>query len=225
MPGGAARIPRSSSTAANPFCAIQSDRPSSRTAACSGPCRSSADVVMTTSAPASRCLATSAGSSTPVVAASAERTRPRSSAIHVRGSRPSVGLERPTPDTTASLSGSMSGCRNRLKSTSPSAPASSSRSAISPIELKCGLSLTATGTVTASLTRVRTSMWRCSTSRPGMCQVAREIVDVQLDRGRTGILHQPGVGPAQPAPGAHAVEAADHRGRRRRPSARSSRLT
>jgi len=41
--------------------------------------------------------------------------------------------------------------------------------ATSPTELKCGLSLTATGTVTASLTRDRMSMCRCSTSRPVMC--------------------------------------------------------
>lgn len=38
----------------------------SKTAACAGPCRSSADVVMTTSARAKRYLATSAASSTPV---------------------------------------------------------------------------------------------------------------------------------------------------------------
>ena len=37
------------------------------------------------------------------------------------------------------------------------------------IELKCGPSLTATGTLTASLTRLRTSMWRCSTSLPAIC--------------------------------------------------------
>ena len=37
--------------------------------ACSGPCRSNDDVVITTSAPASRYAATSAESSTPVLAA------------------------------------------------------------------------------------------------------------------------------------------------------------
>ena len=46
----------------------------------------------------------------------------------------------------------MSGCRKRLNSTRPSAPASSRRSAISPVELKYGPSFTATGTLTAALT-------------------------------------------------------------------------
>src|SRR5664279_1687254 len=107
---------------------------------------------MTTSAPASRYFATSAESSTPVVAASDARTRPLSSAIHVRGNRDSAGVDRPTEATTARASESMSGWRKRLNSTSPSAPASSNRSAISLVELKCGLSLTATGTDTVSLT-------------------------------------------------------------------------
>ena len=96
-----------------------------------------------------------------------------------------------------------------MNSTSASAPASSSRSAISPVELKYGLSLTATGTLTASLTRVRTSTCRCSTSRPEMSRVAGEVVDVQLDRGSAGILHRPGI--VGPAAGRDAVEAADHR--------------
>jgi hypothetical protein len=70
-----------------------------------------------------------------------------------------------TPVVTASASGSTSGWRKRLKSTSPLAPARSRRIAISPVELKCGLSLTATGTETASLTCWRISTWRSSTSR------------------------------------------------------------
>ena len=86
----------------------------------------------------------------------------------MRGSVPSAGLERPTSCTIAIRSGSMSGCRNLLNSTNASAPASSRRTAISPMALKYGLSLTATGTLTASLTRTRTSTVRCSTSRPEM---------------------------------------------------------
>ena len=48
---------------------------------------------MTTSAPASRYFTTSSPDSTPVVAASEQATWRRSSAIHVRGSRPSCGVE------------------------------------------------------------------------------------------------------------------------------------
>ena len=73
----------------------------------------------------------------------------------MRGSRPSAGLDSPNGAVTVSVSGSMSGCRNRLNSTRPSAPAPSSRSAISPVELKYGLSFTATGTLTTALTVVR----------------------------------------------------------------------
>src|SRR5450755_105777 len=152
--GGTESIPRSSSTDWNPLRVIHADSPSSSTVACSGPWRSSAEAVITTSAPASRYFATSAWSSTPVVAASAARTLPRSSAIHVRGNPASTGLESATEEgTAASVSRSISGCRKRLNRTSASAPASSSRSAISPAELKYGPSLTATGTVTAPLTR------------------------------------------------------------------------
>ena len=61
------------------------------TVACSGPWRSSAEAVITISAPASRYLATSGESSTPDVAASAARTPPRSSAIHLCGSSASTG--------------------------------------------------------------------------------------------------------------------------------------
>ena len=76
------------------------------------------------------------------------------------------GLERSMLGRVVSVSGSISGCRNRLKSTSASAPASSSRSAISPTELQNGPSFTATGTLTAALTCATTSMVRSSTSRP-----------------------------------------------------------
>ena len=103
----------------------------------------------------------------------------------------------------------MSGWRKRLKRTSPSAPASSSRNASSPVELKYGASLTATGTVTASLTRAKMSRWRCSTSRPEVCGSPGQVVDVQLDRGRAGVLHRHGV--VGPTARRDAVEAADHR--------------
>ncbi len=111
---------------------------------------------------------------------------PRNRAIQVRARRASAGLERFTLGRTTSCSGSISGCRKRLNSTSASAPASSRRRAISPGELKKGLSLTATGTVTAALTRSRMSIWRCSTSRPEISGLTGEVVDVQLDRGRAG---------------------------------------
>jgi hydrogenase maturation protein HypF len=42
----------------------------------------------------------------------------------------------------------------------------------------------------------------------GEVRVAGDVVDVQLDRGRAGILHRPGVG--RPAAERDAVEAADH---------------
>jgi hypothetical protein len=152
-----------------PLRSIHSHSPSSSTEAYSGPCRSSADAVITTSAPASRYLISSVEPSTPVVAASDAPIRPCSNVIHVSGSRASAARDNDVPGATASVSGSMSGCRNRLNSTSPSAPARSRRRAISAVALKYGLSFTATGTVTASLTRARMSRWRCSTSRPETC--------------------------------------------------------
>ncbi len=58
-------------------------------------------------------------------------------------------------------------------------------------------------------------MWRCSTSRPGDVRVAGQVVDVQLDRGRAGVLHRACV--VGPAAGRDAVEAGDHRDARPRP--------
>src|SRR5690349_24038377 len=86
-------MPRTAATDGYPLRAIQPDRPSSRTAACPGPCRISADAVITTSAPASRYLITSAGPSTPVVAARETLRCRRRMEIQVRGSRASAGLE------------------------------------------------------------------------------------------------------------------------------------
>ena len=86
----------------------------------------------------------------------------------------------------------MSGCRKRLNSTSPSAPAWSSRSAISPVELKYGLSLTATGTVTAPLTGQDLDVPLLDVAA-GDVRVAGHVVDVQLDRRGAGILHRRGV--------------------------------
>src|SRR4029077_20953227 len=80
------------------------------TAAYSGPCRSSADAVITTSAPASRYLISSVEPSTPVVAASDAPIRPCSNVIHVSGSRASAARDNDVPGATASVSGSMSGC-------------------------------------------------------------------------------------------------------------------
>ena len=74
--------------------------------------------------------------STPVLAASEARIRPCSNAIHVSGKRVSAGVDSATVRTVPSVSGSMSGCRNRLNSTSPSAPAASSRCAMSAVALK-----------------------------------------------------------------------------------------
>jgi hypothetical protein len=93
---------------------------------------------------------TSPGFSTPVVAASDAFTRPRNRAVQVSGRRISAEVDKVTLGAIAMVSGSMSGCRNRLNSTRPSAPASSRRCAISPVELKKGLNLTATGIVTAA---------------------------------------------------------------------------
>ena len=64
---------------------------------------------ITTSAPASRYLTTSAGPSTPLVAASEARTCLRSREIQVRGSLASAGLDSSTRCTTARVSVSMSG--------------------------------------------------------------------------------------------------------------------
>ena len=122
---------------------------------------------------------------------------------------PPIGWERRTPETTASVSGSMSGCRNRLKSTSPSAPASSSRSAISPVELKYGRELDRHRHGHRVLdARQDVEVALLDVAAGGM-RVAREVVDVQLDRGGAGVLHRPGV--VGPAARRDAVEAADHR--------------
>ena len=61
---------------------------------------------------------------------------------------------------------SMSGCRNRLNMTSPSAPAAASRSIMLPGAEKNGSTLTATGMSMASLTAETISMWRSSISGP-----------------------------------------------------------
>lgn len=102
-------------------------------------------------------MISSTGPSTPVVAASEAPIRPCSNVIHVSGSRTSAARDNRIPGATANVSVSMSGCRNRLNNTSPSAPARSSRRAMSAVALKYGLSFTATGMVTASLTRARMS--------------------------------------------------------------------
>ena len=125
-------------------------------------------MVITASAPASRYAATSAHVSTPVVAASEQRTFPRSSRIQARASDASPGDDSRNPVETVNVSGSMSVCRNRLNSTSPSAPAWSSMVAISPGELKYGPILTATGIRTAALTARRISVYRRSASRAGI---------------------------------------------------------
>ena len=84
----------------------------------------------------------------------------------------------------------MSGCRKRLNSTSPSAPASSSRSAISPVELKYGLSLTATGTLTTALTVLEDVDVALLDVAAGKLRITGEVVDVQLDRGGAGLLQR-----------------------------------
>ena len=84
-----------------------------------------------------------------------------------------------------------------MNSTSPSAPASSSRIAISPIELKCGLSFTATGTDTASLTCAQDLDVPVLDVAPAGVRVAGHEVDVELDRRGSGILHR--AGEARPA--------------------------
>jgi hypothetical protein len=134
---------------------IQSSRPSSRTRACNGPWRSSDDVVITTSAPPSRQAATSAAESTPDEAAREQLTSPCRRLIQARDSAASAGTESRNPAETVNVSGSMSVCRNRLNSTSPSAPAWSSTVAIWPSELKYGDSFTATGIETTALTAER----------------------------------------------------------------------
>jgi hypothetical protein len=151
-------MPRSSLTEANPLRSPHSTSPPRRTPACAGPCRSSDDVDITTSAPASRYAATSAALSTPVDPASEHATFPRSRLIHDRGSVPSAGCDSRNPVDTVNVSGSMSVCMNLLNSTRPAAPAWSSRTAISPNELKNGATFTATGTPATALTVVRTSM-------------------------------------------------------------------
>ena len=81
-------------------------------------------------------LITSSAVSTPVVAASEASIRSCSTAIQVRGSLPSMADESDTPDSTVTRSRSMSGCRNRLNSTSASAPTASSRTAMLPTDEK-----------------------------------------------------------------------------------------
>ena len=56
-------------------------------------------------------------------AASEALTRPASSAIQVRGSLASAGLDSSTPAVMSNFSGWMSGCMKRLNKTRPSAPA------------------------------------------------------------------------------------------------------
>ena len=90
--------------------------------------------------------------------------RPDSAAIHVSGRRASAGEDSHTPGSTCIVSTLMSGCRNRLNITRASAPAASRRVAILPRAEKNGESLTATGTLTASLTAWTISTWRSSTS-------------------------------------------------------------
>ena len=109
IPGGTASSPRSSSTAAKPFSSIQLDRPSSSTAACSGPWRSSAEAVITTSAPARRYLATSAEVSTPVVAAS-ERSHPS-----VQERDPGARQPAPRPGWRARPAGRRRASRDRCR--------------------------------------------------------------------------------------------------------------
>ncbi len=95
---------------------------------------------------------TSAAVSTPDVAASEAAVRLRKVAIHARGRWLSSELDSVTPGSTDSVLMSMRGCRKRLNSTRPSAPASISRNAKLPTLEKCGDSFTATGTSTAPVT-------------------------------------------------------------------------
>ena len=77
----------------------------------------------------------------------------------------------------------MSGCRNRLNRTSALVPAWSSRKAISPVELKWGLSFTATGMVTLVLTVVEDVDVPLLDIVAGDVWITGHVVDVQLDRG------------------------------------------
>ena len=99
--GRHSKHPAQSSTAANPLRAIQSDRPSSSTVAYSGPRRSSAEAVITTSAPARRYLATSSEVSTRVVAANEARSRPCKRRSGVGAPVQQVRLRRHVPPRVA----------------------------------------------------------------------------------------------------------------------------
>ena len=111
---------------------------------------------------------------------------------------------------TVSVSGSMSGCMKRLNSTRPSAPARSSRRAISPGELKYGPSLTATGMLHRRLDRGE-DLDVAAARRPAAPdqRVTGQVVDVQLDRGGARLLHGGRV--VGPAARGDAVQAGDDR--------------
>ena len=82
---------------------IHSESPSSSSPACSGPCRSSADVVIDHISAGEQILHHIAGVLHPVVAASEARIRPYSKEIQVRGNRASAGLDRLTLETSGDL--------------------------------------------------------------------------------------------------------------------------
>ena len=164
---------------------------------------------MTTSAPASRYLATSAGSSTPVVAASAARTRPRRSAIHVRGSRASAGLERSTAGTTARAVGVDVGLQEPVEEHEPvgAGLVEPQRHLAGRAEVRAELDRDRHGhRVLDPRQDVDVALLDVAA---GDVRVAGEVVDVQLDRGGAGILHRARV--VGPAAGRDAVEAGDHR--------------
>src|SRR5665811_681091 len=99
-----------------PLRSIHCSRPDTSLVACDGPYFRSDDVVITTSAPASRYFTTSSDVSTPDVPASEARTRPYSAEIHVRGSRPENGVDRSTVGSSWIDSTSTSGWKNWLNS-------------------------------------------------------------------------------------------------------------
>ena len=99
--------------------------------------------------------------------------------------------------TISRVSRSMSGWRKRLKSTSPSAPASTSRLAMWPIELKYGPTFTASGMEIDCFTAATRSTYRVFDVAAGHVQIGGDEVDVQLQGVGPGVLHQPGV--ADPA--------------------------
>ena len=82
--------PRISSSDSISRAASKADSPSTSVRMCPTPCRSSEDVVITVSAPASKYLKTSSADSTPVLAASDAGTRPWRIAIHSSG-KPNLG--------------------------------------------------------------------------------------------------------------------------------------